>query len=211
MDGQELILLIGGHSERVKKRASICATTICCHCGLDAAGGHTPFIFHGTRDRRFLVLVGSYVYKIAALLARWRCPRCRKTFTDYPQFACPHKAYTLPQMTERAAKYVGVAAISYRKGVCFENLPIFYPQGPADKSAQQHRRDRIPTVAHSSLFRWVTALGRDALRQLKTLHADFAPALRKYTTERRRSILVACRATCSAVLLGQTPIAQPCG
>ena len=68
---------------------------------------------------RFLVLVGSYVCKVAALLARWRCPHCRRTFTDYPPFACPHKAYTLPQMTERAAKYVSNTATSYRKGVLF--------------------------------------------------------------------------------------------
>ena len=37
--------------------------------------------FNAPRDR-FLVLVGSYVCKVAGLLARWRCPHCRKTFTD---------------------------------------------------------------------------------------------------------------------------------
>jgi hypothetical protein len=214
MDGHELILLIDSHSERVRKRTSTCATTICCHCGFDAASGHAPFAFHGTRGRRFLVLAGSYVCKVAALLARWRCPHCRKTFTDYPPFACPYKAYTLPQITECAAKYVGNTATSYRKGVCSANLPIFYAQGLADKSAQHHRSGAIPSLtnlAHTSLFHWVTVLGRDALRQVESPHADFAPALRKYTSERRRSILIACRATCSVLMSGQASTAPPCG
>ena len=131
VDGQDLILRIGYHSERVRRRTSICATTVCRHCGSDAAGGHIRFTFHGTRARRFLVLVGHYVRKVAALLARWRCPHCRKTFTDYPPFACPYQAYTLPQITERAAQYVGNAATSYRTGVRSANLPTCYASAPA--------------------------------------------------------------------------------
>ncbi len=212
VDGQELIRLIDGHSERIKKCTVTCATTVCCHCGLNAASGQPPFVFHGTRPRRFLVLVGSYVCKVLALLARWRCPRCRKTFTDYPPFACPYKAYTLPQITERAAKYVNSTAISYRKGVRSANRPIYYEKTPLGKSVQQHRSQEILSlaiVAHSSLFHWVTALGRDALRQLGIVHADFAPASRKYTSEPRRSILIACQATCSSLRSGQAPAALP--
>ena len=212
--GQDLILLINCHSERVRKRTITCATTVCCHCGLHAASGHNRFTLHGTRARRFLVLVGLYVCKVAALLARWRCPHCRKTFTDYPPFACPYKAYTLPQISERAANYVGNAATSYRKGVRSANLPIFYAHGPADKSERHHHSEATPsltTMAHSSLFHWVTALGRHAPRHPKTVHADFVPASCKYTSERRRSILITCRAICSVLLLGQTPIVQSYG
>ena len=146
--------------------------------------------------------------KIASLLVRWRCPRCRKTFTDYPPFACPYKAYTLPQIAERAAKYVNSTATSYRTGVRSANLLIFYAHGPANNSAQHHHSDAILsriTMAHSSLFHWVTALGRDALRQPEPPDADFAPAPRKYSSERRRSILIACQATCSHLLSGETP------
>lgn len=212
VDEQELIRLINGHSEHIKKCTITCATTVCCHCGLDVASSQTPFTLHGNRARRFLVLVGSYVCKVAALLARWRCPCCRKTFTDYPPFACPYKAYTLPQITERAAKYVSNTATSYRKGVYSANRPIYYEESPAGKSAQHHRSGEILSlaiVAHSSLFHWVTALGRDALRQLRNVHADFAPASRKYTSEPRRSILIACQATCSGLLSGQAPAALP--
>ena len=66
-------------------------------------------------------------------------------------------------------------------------------------------------MAHSSLFHWVTALGRQAPRHLNTLHADFVPTAGKYTSARRRAILINCQATCSALLLGQRPIAQPEG
>ena len=165
-----MILLIDGHSERVRNRTITCATTICRHCGLDAVAEQTPFAFHGARPRRFLVLVDSYVCKVAALLARWRCPHCHKTFTDYPPFACAHKAYTLPQMTERAAKYVSNTSTSYRRGVCSANLPIFHfhEESPTDESALLGQTDAGPsltTMAHTSLFRWVTTLGGDEQRQ----------------------------------------------
>jgi hypothetical protein len=38
---------------------------------------------------------------------------------------------------------------------------------------------------------------------------DFAPASRKYTSEPRRSILIACQATCSSLRFGQAPAALP--
>ena len=69
LDGKKLILLIDVHSERVGKRTITCATTVCCHCGLDAAGGQTPFTFHGTRACGFLVLVGSYVCNLGTLIS----------------------------------------------------------------------------------------------------------------------------------------------
>ena len=208
LDGKGLILLIDNHSERVRNRTITCATTICCHCGLDAVGAQTPFSFHGTRPRRFLVLVDSYVCKVAALLARWRCPHCHKTFTDYPPFACAHKAYTLPQMTERAAKYVSNMSTSYRMGVCSANLPIFYEESPTDESTLLGQVDAglcLTTMAHTSLFRWVTALGGDEQRQSDTVPADYAPASHKFTSEHRRSILIACQAACSVLLSGQAP------
>jgi len=214
LDGKELILLIDDHSKRVKNCTITCARSVCCHCGVDTVGSQAPFAFHGTRPRRFLVLVGTYVCKVAALLARWRCPHCHRTFTDYSSFARPHKAYTLPQMTERAAKYVSNTSTSYRTGVCWANLPIFYEEGPLDESVPPGRTDVVPspvTMAHTSLFRWVTALAGDARQQSETLPADFTPASRKYTSEERRSVLIACRATCSVFLSDRAPTtALPC-
>lgn len=167
-DGHALIRLIEDHSQNVRSRTVTCTATICRHCGFNGAGDpDNSFTLHGNRPRRFLVLVGLYVRKVVGLLARWRCPHCRRTFTDYPWFACPYKAYTLPQMTERAAEYVNDTAVSYRKGVCSANLPIFHADCPPAKSTHQRQSDTEPslaTMAHTSLFRWVTTLGTDALQ-----------------------------------------------
>jgi hypothetical protein len=200
-NGHELIFLINNHSESVKRGTIVCAATTCCHCGTDLSGSPRGFAFHGTRNRRFLVIVGDYVYRVAALLARWRCPHCRRTFTDYPSFACPHKAYTLPQMADRAARYVGDAMTSYRTAVRFARLPICYHEAPAGR--RTHRcGDQIVSlaaVAHTSLFRWVTCLANKIFRQADALATDFAPAVHKYTSGKRRSILVACRETCASL------------
>ena len=177
-NGHELIFLINNHSESVQRGTIACAATTCCHCGTDLSDSPRGFSFHGTRNRRFLVIVGDYVYRVAALLSRWRCPHCRRTFTDYPSFACPHKAYTLPQMADRAARYVSDAMTSYRTAVRFARLPICYHEAPAGR--RTHRcGDQIVSlaaVAHTSLFRWVTCLASKIFRQADTLATDFAPA-----------------------------------
>jgi hypothetical protein len=111
-------------------------------------------------------------------------------------------------MTERAAKYVSNMSTSYRMGVCSANLPIFYEESPTDESAPLGRMDAESsntTMAHTSLFRWVTTLGGGEQRQSDTVSADYTPASHKYTSEQRRTILIACRATCSVLLSDQTP------
>lgn len=214
VDGRDIILSINAHSESVKKRSVTCVTTVCRHCGLDTTSGRTAFTFHGVRARRFLVWVGPYVHRIPAILSRWRCPQCHKTFTDYPPFACPHKAYTVPQMAVRAGDYVGNPATSYRKGIRTANMPIFHVQPPTGKVAQlsESGDGHCPaTVAHTSLFHWVTALGTCLSRQPEASVPDFAPSPRKYTCEERRSVLVLCRATCSAVLSRHRPATSASG
>ena len=156
----------------------------------------------------FWYLSARYVCQVAALLARWRCPHCHRTFTDYPPFARAHKAYTLPQMTERAAKYVSNTSTSYRKGVCSEICRSSMRKLPTDESAPLGRTDAgssLPAMAHTSLFRWVTTLGGEAQQQSDGMPVDFAPAPYKFTSEQRRSILVACRAACLILLSDQAP------
>jgi transposase-like protein len=207
-NGELLIERIDSYSDRVRKRGVPCTTTVCPHCSLDVASAQTPFTCHGTRPRRFLLLVGSYVRKVAGLLARWRCPRCRRTFTDYPPFASPYKAYTLPQMTERAARYVSNDWTSYRKGVCSASLPIFYAQGRTHNVIENGNTAAVPNLtilAHTSLFRWVTTLAASALPNSTDMQRDFNPAPRKFTSEARRCLLIACRTACSVLLRTNTP------
>jgi hypothetical protein len=111
-------------------------------------------------------------------------------------------------MTERAAQYVSNTSTSYRRGVCSANLPIFYEDSPTEEFAPLGGTDAErsdPAMAHSSLFRWVTTLGRRAQRQSDTVPADYTPSSYKYTSKQRRTILIACRATCSLLLSAQTP------
>ena len=117
-----------------------------------------------------------------------------------------HKAYTLLQMAEHAAKYVSNASTSYRKGVSSGNLPNFYEKLPSAESAPlgcTDERSSLPAMAHTSLFRWVSTLGDDGQRQSDDIPADFAPAPHKFTSEQRRSTLVACRAACLILLSDQ--------
>ena len=208
-NGKLLVERIDSYSDRVRKRTAPCARTVCPHCGLDVVSAQTPFACHGTRHRRFLVLVGSYVWRVAGLLARWRCPRCRRTFTDYPPFAAPCKAYTMPQMSERAARYISSESTSYRKGVCSANVPIFYAQRRGNKSFEDSDTDVVlnfTTLAHTSLFRWVTTLAASALPNPTDLQRGFDPAPRKFTSEARRCLLIACQVACSVLLSANTPV-----
>jgi hypothetical protein len=201
--GRALIAQIKRHSESVRSRTVVCRCTACRHCGKDVVSGEKAFTLHGCRSRRFLVLVGSYAFAVAALLARWRCPYCNRTFTEYPGFAEPYKAYTVPQMAERAANYVSCPRASYRDGVRFDNRSIFHTELLADGSLRHRCSGAIPIWAHSSLFRWVTGLASAVLRQAKPWHTDFAPAAHKYKSAPRRLVLMACKVTCAELLAGQ--------
>jgi hypothetical protein len=194
-DGPGLIAQINRHSESVKNHTTKCGTTVCRHCGLDTASGTSGFSFHGTRPRRFLVLVGSYVLRIAALLARWRCPRRNRTFADYPPFARPYKAYTQPQVTERAAKYVSEPLTSYRRGVCFDNRLVFHAERLPDKSTLPPSSNASSVLSQSSLFRWVTTLAT-VVGQPRSPSSNFTPVQRKYRSNQRRLVLIACHAAC---------------
>jgi transposase-like protein len=53
------------------------------------------FKLHAYRERRFLLIIEMLVKSIFCTLVRFRCTGCGKTFTQYPDFAIPHKHYTL--------------------------------------------------------------------------------------------------------------------
>ena len=124
------------------------------------------------RDRRRLCSSSS------RSSARWQCSHCRRTFTDYPSFACPYKAYTLPQMAARAARYITDVMISYRTAVRSARLPICYQQSPPGRRAHccGDLAVSLTAVAHTSLFRWVTSLANKILPRPSALSAGLAPA-----------------------------------
>jgi len=58
----------------------VCYRKLCdCHAT-------APFHPHNCRKRGLRVIVGGKVLCMPVWLASWRCRKCRRTFTDYPDF-----------------------------------------------------------------------------------------------------------------------------
>jgi hypothetical protein len=72
------------------------------------------FKIHAYRERRFLIIIAMLVQAAYCSLVRFKCLGCGKTFTNYPDFAIPHKHYTRPSITGFSAKYLNCEQITYR-------------------------------------------------------------------------------------------------
>ena len=195
---------------RVRPQLSQCPR---CGCRPDR-----PAFFrcHERRARTFLVVVAELVYRILSVITRWRCPGCRRTFTWYPPFAAPHKRYVLAVMLERCQAYAERDEQSYRKGVQEGGMPVFHeqPQGEqitAESTEEEKANERVPALAHTTLYRWVSTLGawahmlhraRELIKQRRpgTLLfrelAGFRVAPGKFRSRARRGVLDACRSLC---------------
>ena len=170
---------------------------------------------HQLRSRVFLVQVADLIHRIESLLSRWRCMYCRQTFTWHPAFAVPHKRYVLTQMVSRCRDYVDNERVSYRQAASHEGRLLFHVQSNPAITAHSRcaRRCRVglTTLAHTTVYRWVTTLGswRNALRHAWRLIQQKAPstslvgdlaslriAPRKYRTDERRRVLLNCASWC---------------
>ena len=49
------------------------------------------FNIHAYRERRFLIIIEMLIQAVYCSLVRFKCPGCKKTFTNYPDFAIPYK------------------------------------------------------------------------------------------------------------------------
>jgi hypothetical protein len=190
-----LIAEIAAHSARVRKGNHRCSLSCCPHCGR-APESTLFFRRHAIRQRGFLVIDDRYVRKVEGILARWRCPFCRRTFTEYPPFALPFKHYAVPQIAPRALDYVQEDGISYRKAVLQRFMPIFH-------FATGRQADWEPVLAHTTLYRWVSTLGNGLCRQASPERPrdSFQPAAWKFLTPARAQVLLACRRYCLASLV----------
>jgi hypothetical protein len=98
--------------------------------------------------------------------------------------------------------------VSYRKGVLEACLPIFH--GPLT-CRRNSWTDDARTMAHSTLYQWVSSLGAPAYDIPDTFRdgvdRSFAPVEWKFTTEARRETLMACRRCCALLgLLASPPV-----
>jgi len=153
------------------------------------------FKIHAYRERRFLIIIEMLIKAAYCSLVRFRCPGCDKTFTNYPDFAIPHKHYTRPSITGFSANYVESDKMTYQQAVMVDNSAPGYPQNDA-------------TLAPSTIHRWITSLGRltNTCRTALTLLLQENPVSsicrdlariivpqRKYKTNERKKQLSGCR------------------
>ncbi|MDA3788460.1 MAG: DUF6431 domain-containing protein [Desulfobacula sp.] len=155
--------------------------------------GSQTFKFHAHRERRFLIIAKLVVEAVFCVLVRFRCPKCGKTFTSYPDFAMPYKHYTRQTIEYFSSAYVEDDQKTYESAVMTDNgTPEYF--------------DKVRTLAPSTIHHWVSALANLIIvyQALTTsLHEKlvlslgaFAPMAipkRKYKTDRKKACLLLCR------------------
>lgn len=161
--------------------------------------GSEFFKIHAYRERRFLIIIEMLITAAYCSLVRFRCPGCGKTFTDYPDFAIPHKHYTRPTITGFSTSYVESDNMTYQQAVMVDNSAPGYPESDSTDA---------PTFAPTTIHRWITTLGSftQTCRKALILLLQENPALsicrdlariiipqRKYRTNQRKKQLIGCR------------------
>jgi len=139
------------------------------------------------------------VHQAPGCVARWKCPRCKTTFTDYPDFALPYKRFVPSPILEVSERYVNDDESTYRKAVRKDGRPVAYAGEEGEEEGRQ--------LSHTSLWRWVGWLGRKMSRLVREamklirqkdpttrLHRESYPVpARKYQSKTRRKVLQECR------------------
>ena len=167
----------------------------CPRCRVDSCF----FKIHAYRERRFLIIIEMLIQAAYCSLVRFKCPGCEKTFTNYPDFAIPYKHYTRQSIMGFSDRYLNCEHITYQQAVMVDNSVPGYPQSDSTEA---------PTLAPTTIHRWITTLGRFTqtcrtalillLQQnpVSSICRDLARliiAQRKYKTNHRKKQLVGCR------------------
>jgi hypothetical protein len=152
------------------------------------------FKIHAYRERRFLIIIEMLIRAAFCTLVRFRCPGCGKTFTDYPDFAIPHKHYTRPTVLKFSGTYLEDDQKTYKDVVM-----------TVDGAPTRSETDR--QLAPSTIHRWISTLaGIFTAYQAAKEKASSGLCKRqipkkKYRTLTRREVLLKCWE-----LLGLSPV-----
>lgn len=168
-----------------------CSASHCRYCSF-IPDDSRRFKLHSSRERVFFVVHDGFVRAISTALRRWRCPDCRRTFTEYPRFARPYRRYTVPQMERCAAEYSSSDDLDYRGTVQIRQLPIFHANCGENRNSADRETLCYRILAHTSVFHWVTQLGSRDESGGTLLGNRFEPAPKKYRSESRRLMLIGC-------------------
>ena len=134
---------IKAHQKRIEKdKITPDNLPSCPRCSVESAF----FKIHAYRERRFLVIIEMLIKAAYCSLVRFRCPGCGKTFTDYPDFAIPHKHYTRQAIKGFVTNYLESNAMTYQQAVMVDNSVPGYSHNDA-------------TLAASTIHRWITTVG----------------------------------------------------
>lgn len=112
------------------------------------------FKLHERRFRFFRFVVESFVQTVESFLLQWKCPLCKRTFTDYPEFAEPHKQYVKSTIKQFSAEYLqeGKEKKSYRGVVTAANSqPLYYKEDDITPNDM--------ALSHTSVWNWIGSLG----------------------------------------------------
>lgn len=202
------------HTASVAIGSARCRQDTCPHCSRPP--GKKGFRRVGKRRRIFYVVVQSLVKKIVSFLLRWRCPCCRRSFTDYPPFAVPRRRYITEAIEQRCTRYLEDHTATYRRVVRDGIHACGYDR---NEDGTMDERHLVPATVH----RWLTWLGEqteklslvlDMVRVLaprSTIHRQVLPIpARKYRSQKRKEVLQVARrllhaqAALGAIRLGQT-------
>jgi transposase-like protein len=187
---------IKAHQQRVEKN-KITPDNLppCPRCNVESAF----FKIHAYRERRFLIIIEMFINAVYCSLVRFGCPGCGKTFTHYPDFAIPHKRFTRQTITAFSANYIESKNMTYQQAVMVDNDVPGYPQTDSADA---------PTLAPSSIHRWITSLSRFTQtcrtslilllqeNPVSSICRDLARLIipqRKYKTHQRKKQLIGCR------------------
>ncbi len=188
-----LLQVIHDHDQAVRAGRVAYEAAVCPRC----QGIPDAFKIHERRERTFRVVIERLVHCVSALVVRWKCGLCRLTFSPCPDFALPYKRYVRDVVLGFGTHYLGDDAMSYRRAVRVEGLPVFY-SGGSDGAIDERG------LAGSTLHRWLGWLGRldktlrSALQLIRARsprsglfrRAYAVPAWKYRSTERRQRLQV---------------------
>jgi hypothetical protein len=156
----------------------------CSRCHSDSQS----FKFHAYRERRFLIIIKMLVEAVFCALVRFRCSKCGKTFTSYPDFVIPYKHYTRKTIESFSNSYVEDDKKTYESAVTTDNgVPEYQNTGQG--------------LAPSTIHRWITTLAdliiayQDASTTSlqKKIFSHLIIPKNKYKTDQRKECLLRCR------------------
>lgn len=174
----------------------------CPYCGASPL----RFLRDGTRGIVSRTVEHGIVSKTPGSVLRWKCPACRRSFTEYPDSRVPGQRFSRECIYTLSERYLKDHTMTYRRTVCEDGIPIAYPETDQGNSGDgDEDYADTPILAHTTIYRWITALGAKQLpsdpcttdaepKQPSEKAESMDLPTRKYRSAARKDVLLQCRA-----------------